>query len=65
MAKLVLVKHAAPAMAPETPSHRWVLSEEGQRACESLAEELNLHRVSRIYGKARLGAAAAARLAGE
>ncbi|MGH6992955.1 MAG: histidine phosphatase family protein, partial [Caulobacteraceae bacterium] len=49
MAKLLLIKHAAPAMAPQTPSHRWVLSEEGRRACDPLAEELRLHRVSRIY----------------
>src|SRR6266478_4327304 len=49
MAKLVLVKHAPPQITPEVISHRWVLSEEGRRRCDWLAEELKSHGVSRLY----------------
>jgi broad specificity phosphatase PhoE len=49
MAKLILVKHAPVRIDPEVVSHRWVLSEEGRRRCEWLAEELRSHSVSRLY----------------
>jgi len=49
MAKLLLVKHAPPEIAPQVVSHRWVLSEEGRHSCAWLAEELNGQGVTRLY----------------
>jgi broad specificity phosphatase PhoE len=40
MASLILVKHAAPQVVPETPSEKWVLSEAGKHACSPLAESI-------------------------
>lgn len=47
--KLILIKHAPPQILPEVISHRWVLSDEGRRRCDWLADELNEHGVSRLY----------------
>jgi broad specificity phosphatase PhoE len=49
MAKLVLVKHAPPRIDPQVISHRWVLSEEGRRRCDWLADELRRQGASRLY----------------
>src|SRR5438445_9565955 len=49
MAKLVLVKHAPPQITPEVISNRWVLSEEGRRRCDWLADELTSQGVSTLY----------------
>lgn len=49
MAKLLLVKHALPQIAPDVVSHRWVLSMEGTRQCDWLASELRDAGVSRLY----------------
>jgi len=49
MAKLILVKHAPVRIDPGVISHRWVLSKEGRRRCDWLAEELQLRGVSRLY----------------
>jgi broad specificity phosphatase PhoE len=49
MAKLLLVKHAPPEIAPQVVSHRWVLSEEGRHRCAWLAEELNAQGITRLY----------------
>lgn len=38
--KLILVKHAMPAIIPGIPPDEWQLSEQGQRSCSRLAEEL-------------------------
>ncbi|HEX2973444.1 MAG TPA: histidine phosphatase family protein [Tepidisphaeraceae bacterium] len=43
MRKLILIKHAKPAVIPEMPSHRWELSQEGQRQCEPLAGKIRPH----------------------
>lgn len=40
MPSLILVKHAAPQVVPETPSEKWVLSEAGKHACTPLAESI-------------------------
>jgi broad specificity phosphatase PhoE len=48
MAKLILVKHALPVIAPDTPSPRWVLSDEGRERCGWLAGELEAHGVERL-----------------
>ena len=40
MARLILVRHAAPAIDPETPSADWPLSDDGRRAAAVLAEAL-------------------------
>jgi broad specificity phosphatase PhoE len=38
MPNLILIKHAAPIVAPGVPSEEWTLSEPGKRACTPLAE---------------------------
>ncbi len=38
MAKLILVKHAAPVVTPGVPPEKWVLSEQGKLRCGPLAE---------------------------
>src|SRR6266581_9482926 len=40
MSKLILVKHAAPVVAPDVPAEQWRLSEQGRAACAPLAEAL-------------------------
>ncbi|MFC3078261.1 histidine phosphatase family protein [Phenylobacterium terrae] len=49
MAKLLLVKHAQPQMAPEVNAQRWTLSEAGQESCGWLAEAFAREGVRRIY----------------
>jgi broad specificity phosphatase PhoE len=49
VAKLILVKHAAPQIAPDVPSPRWVLSAEGRRRCDWLASQLREQGVRRLY----------------
>lgn len=41
--KLILIKHARPAISEKTPSHEWELSEEGKAACGPLAEIVRAH----------------------
>lgn len=48
MAKLILVKHALPVIAPDTASPRWVLSAEGRERCGWLARELERQGVERL-----------------
>ncbi len=38
MRKLILIKHAAPVVAPGVPPERWVLSEQGRERCGPLAD---------------------------
>ena len=38
MPNLILIKHAAPAVAPGVPPEEWVLSDVGRRRCPALAE---------------------------
>jgi broad specificity phosphatase PhoE len=47
--KIILAKHAPPEIAPEVISHRWVLSDEGRRRCDWLADQLTAHGVCRLY----------------
>jgi broad specificity phosphatase PhoE len=49
MTKLILVKHSQPRISSEICSSRWVLSEEGRRRCDWLADELTSQGVSRLY----------------
>jgi broad specificity phosphatase PhoE len=49
MTKLILVKHSQPRISPEICSRRWVLSEEGRRRCDWLADELRSQGVARLY----------------
>lgn len=49
MTKLILVKHALPEIDAQVSSHRWVLSEEGRRRCDWLADELKAQGVSYLY----------------
>jgi broad specificity phosphatase PhoE len=48
MAKLILVKHAAPEVVPDVSSEQWRLSDRGRASCASLAEALRPHRPSVI-----------------
>lgn len=43
MRKLILIKHAKPAVIPEVPSHKWELSKEGRAKCQPLAEKIKTH----------------------
>lgn len=49
MSPVILVKHAAPVLAPDVPSARWVLSAAGQESCRWLAAELRAQGVRRLY----------------
>ena len=49
MAKLLLAKHSSPVIAPEAPSHRWVLSERGQSRARWLAQQWRQRGVSKVY----------------
>lgn len=49
MTKLILAKHAPPQISSEVISHRWVLSDEGRRRCDWLADELAAQGVTRLY----------------
>lgn len=49
MGAVILVKHAAPVLKPDTPSDRWVLSEAGQESCQWLARDLRGQGVRRLY----------------
>src|SRR4051812_18932416 len=40
MPSLILIKHAAPIVAPGVPSEEWTLSEQGKHACTPLAEAI-------------------------
>ena len=67
MRKLILIKHAAPAVVPDVPADRWVLSEAGRRRCTPLAEAVRPHApavvVSSLEPKAaETGEVVAARL---
>jgi broad specificity phosphatase PhoE len=41
MAKLILVKHAAPQVVPDLPPVQWHLSEEGRARCDTLAQAIH------------------------
>ena len=43
MSKLILIKHAAPQVEPDVPSHDWNLSDQGRAAAAVLAERLRPH----------------------
>lgn len=67
MRRLILIKHAAPAVAPGVPPERWELSEPGAARCEPLAEAVRAHApavvvTSREPKAARTGELVAARL---
>jgi len=49
MTELVLVKHAPPEITRDVVASRWVLSEEGRRRCDWLADELETKGVLRLY----------------
>ncbi len=43
MRKLILVKHGAPRVDPDTPSDQWGLSDEGRARCQALIEPLRAY----------------------
>lgn len=48
MRKLLLIRHSLPVVTGEQPASRWLLSAEGRRRCEGLAELLAAHHLSTI-----------------
>ena len=44
MRYLLLIRHAAPAVAADLPPHRWGLSEAGRQSCAALAERVAPYR---------------------
>src|SRR5688572_6358050 len=48
MAKLILVKHAAPEVVPGVSSEQWHLSDRGRASCAALTQALRPHQPSVI-----------------
>jgi len=48
MRRLILIKHAKPAIVEGVPSEEWSLSEEGRRTCEPLAVALRQYDVREV-----------------
>jgi broad specificity phosphatase PhoE len=48
MSRLVLVRHAAPVIDPQSPSERWILSPEGAAAAAELGGKLARYEPRRI-----------------
>ena len=65
MRKLILIKHAKPAVDEQIPSHEWGLSQEGRYACAPLAEALRAHDPAVIASSDEPKALETARLVGE
>jgi broad specificity phosphatase PhoE len=49
VARLILIKHAAPDLRSDVPPDRWVLSAAGQESCRWLAADLRGQGVRRLY----------------
>ena len=62
MRKLILVKHAPPAVVPDVPPEQWTLSENGRGLCAPLADALSLHAPSVIVSSEEPKAAETARI---
>ncbi len=62
---LILVKHAQPDVAPNTPAARWTLSAAGRAACEPLARALASWRPEALVASEEPKAAETARLVAE
>ncbi len=62
MAKLLLIKHAAPLIDPAINSHRWKLSEAGRASCAPLATAISKHSPTRIISSVEPKAAETAQL---
>jgi broad specificity phosphatase PhoE len=54
--KLILIKHAMPAILPEVPPSQWQLSEQGQQSCSWLAEKLAAWQPTQIISSIELKA---------
>ena len=54
--KLILVKHAMPAIVPGIAPSQWQLSEQGQQSCSQLAEKLAVWQPTRIISSMELKA---------
>ena len=48
MRSLILVKHSLPEILPTVSASRWLLSDEGRRRCEPLAERLRVFHPTAI-----------------
>lgn len=48
MRKLILIKHAKPAVLEDVPSEEWGLSDEGRRMCDPLAAALKQYDIRGI-----------------
>lgn len=49
MPKLILIKHALPIIIPEKPANTWLLSEEGQKATETLANAIKQYTPQHLF----------------
>ncbi|MFD1018597.1 histidine phosphatase family protein [Thalassobacillus hwangdonensis] len=49
MGKLILIKHAMPALSEHTPSNQWQLTEEGRKQARSLGEKLKDYSFLKVY----------------
>jgi probable phosphoglycerate mutase len=63
--RLILVKHAAPEVAPAVPAAHWPLSEVGRAACRPLAERLATFAPAGIVASEEPKAAETGRLVAE
>jgi broad specificity phosphatase PhoE len=65
MRRLILIKHAKPAVVEGVPSEEWSLSEEGRRACGPLAAALRQYDIRRLVSSEEPKAAETATLVAE
>jgi broad specificity phosphatase PhoE len=65
MRKLILIKHARPAVDPKVSSDQWRLGEEGRAACGPLAEALRGFDFPAIVSSTEPKAAETAQIVGE
>jgi broad specificity phosphatase PhoE len=63
--KLILIKHAPPAIVPGTPPEQWKLSENGRALCIPLAEAIAPHQPTVIVSSEEPKAAETAQLVAE
>jgi broad specificity phosphatase PhoE len=56
MARLILIKHAAPLVTPGVLPHLWALSEAGKASCNALADRLVGYSPGRIFHSEELKA---------
>jgi broad specificity phosphatase PhoE len=56
MTYLILIKHSLPEIVEDKPAREWVLSEEGRKRCQPLAQALTEYKPDRIVTSTELKA---------